>query len=31
MKQMWTKEGGLAAFYRGFGPQWARFAPFITI
>jgi hypothetical protein len=29
--KMWNKEGGVAAFYRGFGPQWARFAPFITI
>ena len=24
-------EGGVRAFYRGFGPQWARFAPLITI
>jgi len=29
--KMFRNEGGIAAFYRGFGPQWARFAPFTTI
>lgn len=27
---MWKHEGGISAFYRGFGGQWARFAPLIT-
>ena len=30
-KKMVKNEGGLISFYRGFGPQWARFAPFTTI
>ena len=29
--QMYRNEGGLFSFYKGFGPQWARFAPFTTI
>jgi len=30
-RQMIKNEGGLTSFYRGFGPTWARFAPFTTI
>jgi hypothetical protein len=29
--QMIKNEGGLFSFYRGFGPTWARFAPFTSI
>ena len=29
--KMVRNEGGMMAFYRGFGPQWMRFAPFTTI
>ena len=29
--KMWKNEGGLAAFYRGCGPQWARMAPIVVI
>lgn len=28
---MLKEAGGFYNFYRGFGPQWARFAPFTTI
>jgi hypothetical protein len=30
-KKMFLNEGGFTAFFKGFGPQWARFAPFTTI
>jgi len=30
-KKMWYNQGGLLAFYRGFGPQWARIAPLAVI
>lgn len=30
-KYMYSNEGGFFAFYKGFGPTWARFAPFTTI
>jgi hypothetical protein len=30
-KHMINHEGGLFSFYKGFGPTWARFAPFTTI
>jgi len=28
---MIANEGGPMSFYKGFGPTWARFAPFTTI
>ena len=30
-KKMYLNEGGIPAFYRGFGGQWARVAPVATI
>ena len=30
-KKMYNHEGGFAAFYRGFGGQWARIAPLAVI
>ena len=30
-KNMYRTEGGFPAFYGGFGPAWARFAPFTVI
>jgi len=29
--KMYRNENGFMTFYKGFGPQWARFAPFTTI
>ena len=30
-QKMWHTEGGAIAFCRGFGGNWARFAPLTTI